>query len=187
MKHYPHHISDFNNATRHLSRVERGLYRELIELYYETEKPLPMEVIEVSRRIVSSELSTDVERMLNEFFVLTSQGWYHVRCEDEISKYRTKKPWYLLLSPSEKASFAAMRNASKVNSTPTWLTRLDKAEIAKIYAECATKTAQTGVKHEVDHIVPLRSKVVCGLHVAWNLQIITSIANRRKSNMFEVV
>ena len=89
MKHYPHHISDFNNATRHLSRLERGLYRDLIDLYYETEKPLPAEVGEVARRIVANELSTDVERMLNEFFIQTPQGWYHVRCDEEISKYQS--------------------------------------------------------------------------------------------------
>lgn len=88
MKHYPHHISDFNNATRHLTRVERSLYRDLIELYYETEQPLPVEVGEVARRIVANELSTDVERMLNEFFVQTPDGWYHVRCDDEITKYQ---------------------------------------------------------------------------------------------------
>lgn len=89
MKHYPHHISDFNNATRHLNRTERSLYRDLIELYYETEKPLPIEVVEVARRIVANELSTDVERMLNEFFIKTPQGWYHVRCDEEISKYKS--------------------------------------------------------------------------------------------------
>lgn len=88
MKHYPHHISDFNNATRHLTRVERSLYRDLIELYYETEQPLPSDVGQVCRRILANELSTDVERMLNEFFVHTPQGWYHVRCDEEISKYQ---------------------------------------------------------------------------------------------------
>ena len=89
MKHYPHHISDFNNATRHLTRVERGLYRDLLELYYETEKSLPIDVFAVCRLIVANELSTDVERMLNEFFIQTSQGWYHVRCDEEISKYQS--------------------------------------------------------------------------------------------------
>ena len=88
MKHYPHHISDFNNATRHLTRVERSLYRDLIELYYETEQPLPLDVSQVCRRIIANELSTDVERMLNEFFVETPDGWYHVRCDEEITKYQ---------------------------------------------------------------------------------------------------
>lgn len=88
MKHYPHHISDFNNATRHLTRVERSLYRDLIELYYETEKPLLLDVSALCRRIVANECLTDVERLLNEFFTETPIGWYHARCEEEISKYQ---------------------------------------------------------------------------------------------------
>ena len=40
MHYYSHNIGDFNNSTRHLTRVERSLYRDLIELYYDTEKPL---------------------------------------------------------------------------------------------------------------------------------------------------
>lgn len=88
MKHYPHHISDFNNATRHLTRVERSLYRDLLELYYETEKPLLLDVSALCRRILANECSTDVERLLNEFFTEIPMGWYHERCEEEISKYQ---------------------------------------------------------------------------------------------------
>ena len=64
------------------------MYRDLIDLYYETEKQLPIEVGEVARRIVANELSTDVERLLNEFFIQTPHGWYHVRCDEEITKYQ---------------------------------------------------------------------------------------------------
>ena len=88
MRYYQHHIGDFNNATRHLSRVERSIYRDLIELYYETEKQLPLDAQMLCRLIVANECSTDVERLLNEFFTKTPDGWYHSRCEDEISKYR---------------------------------------------------------------------------------------------------
>ena len=40
MHYYSHNIGDFNNSTRHLTRVERSLYRDLIELYYDSEQPL---------------------------------------------------------------------------------------------------------------------------------------------------
>ena len=43
-------------------------------------------------------------------------------------------------------------------------------------------TAETGVPHEVDHVVPLQAVDVCGLHVPWNLSVETAEANRRKQN-----
>jgi hypothetical protein len=58
----------------------------------------------------------------------------------------------------------------------------DRKEIKKIYQECAVITKNTGIRHEVDHIVPLNGKYVSGLHVHWNLQIIPATENRYKSN-----
>lgn len=65
---------------------------------------------------------------------------------------------------------------------PPWLTLEQKAEIASIYAKARTMTKLSGVKHVVDHIVPLRSEVVCGLHVPWNLQVLTHEENCAKGN-----
>lgn len=61
----------------------------------------------------------------------------------------------------------------------------DKQAIAKIYAEAAMLTAQTGVRHEVDHIIPLKHPLVCGLHVPENLRVVTRSENARKSNKYE--
>jgi len=43
-------------------------------------------------------------------------------------------------------------------------------------------TAETGIKHEVDHIIPIKGKNVSGLHVPWNLQILTKSKNAKKRN-----
>lgn len=190
MKYYQHHIGDFDKNTRHLSRIERSIYRDLIELYYDTERPLTLDRAVLCRKILarSNEEATAVEQTLNEFFTETPTGWYHGRCESEIERYHDAKKnhWAAKLTKSERAAIQSMRNASKANATPKWLTRKDRQEIAAVYALAATLTASTGMRHEVDHIIPLRSKLVCGLHVRGNIDVITAEKNRSKTNFFEV-
>jgi uncharacterized protein YdaU (DUF1376 family) len=90
MRHNPHHIADFDRATRHLNRIERSIYRDLLDLYYDTEQQINLDMQQVCRRIIArtNEESTAVEQVLNEFFTKTPTGWYHERCEAEIEAYR---------------------------------------------------------------------------------------------------
>jgi phosphate starvation-inducible protein PhoH len=67
-------------------------------------------------------------------------------------------------------------------ATPLWLTRKQKSEIRQIYQIAITMTQTTGEQYVVDHITPLRSDYVCGLHVPWNLRVITQEENLKKSN-----
>ena len=67
-------------------------------------------------------------------------------------------------------------------ATPEWLTRTQKAQIRHLYQIAITMSRTTGEQYVVDHIYPLRSEVVCGLHVPWNLRILTQADNLRKSN-----
>lgn len=120
MNYYPHHIGDFNSATRHLTRTERSIYRDLIELYYDREEPLPKDVARLCRLViaVTDEERTAVEQVLNEFFTETEQGFAHARCDQEIAKFHGMKE---AKSQAGKASAAKRaRNASKtVNERPT--------------------------------------------------------------------
>lgn len=61
--------------------------------------------------------------------------------------------------------------------TPHWITPEQRAEMLRIYRSCPHG-------HTVDHIVPLDGKMVCGLHVPWNLAHLERRANGRKSNKF---
>jgi hypothetical protein len=74
------------------------------------------------------------------------------------------------------------RRAAKLQRTPGWA---DKKEILKFYTESSRLTKETGIEYQVDHIVPLRGDSVCGLHVHYNLQIISKSENYKKSNIFE--
>lgn len=67
-------------------------------------------------------------------------------------------------------------------ATPPWLSRQQKAQIREMYKMAITMTKTTGEQYVVDHIVPLRSETVCGLHVPWNLRVITQEENLKKSN-----
>lgn len=65
--------------------------------------------------------------------------------------------------------------------TPCWA---DLKKIDEIYEQCRRVSELTGVAYHVDHVIPLRGKNVCGLHVHTNLQIITAEQNLKKGNSF---
>lgn len=73
---------------------------------------------------------------------------------------------------------SAMHHARKMKAIPMWLT---VGKVMEVYAEAAKRRAAGELCH-VDHIVPLKSNLVCGLHNEFNLRIIPSSENQRKSN-----
>lgn len=77
---------------------------------------------------------------------------------------------------------AKARRRKHRQSMPPWLTRKQKSEIRSMYQIAITMSKTTGELYVVDHIYPLRSEIVCGLHVPWNLRVITREENLRKSN-----
>jgi len=82
------------------------------------------------------------------------------------------------------AALAAKRRATKLNATPAWLTEEQLLEIKLLYLFVAERRKLTGLDLEVDHIVPLQGENVCGLHVPWNLQVLTASENASKGNRF---
>lgn len=70
-------------------------------------------------------------------------------------------------------------------ATPKWLTKFQKQQIALIYTVRDELTKLNGVQYHVDHKVPINGKIVCGLHVPWNLQVMEGAENINKSNKFD--
>ena len=66
-----------------------------------------------------------------------------------------------------------------LHATPRWA---DRKAIENFYDEAKRRTLATGVIHHVDHIYPLKGRTFRGLHVPWNLQILTEHENLTKSN-----
>lgn len=99
---------------------------------------------------------------------------YHASRETNIKRVRD----WQVANPGKHCEIQVRRYASIKSSVPVWA---DASEIEKIYRTAAAMR-KSGVDVHVDHIVPLRSKLVCGLHVPANLQIIDRIANLIKNN-----
>ena len=79
-------------------------------------------------------------------------------------------------------SYNSYRRALELQATPKWLTASHKLHIECKYSLAAMLSKHTAEQHHVDHIVPLNGKTVCGLHVPWNLQVLTAKENLSKSN-----
>lgn len=86
-------------------------------------------------------------------------------------------------NPGVVNAIAMKRWAAKLRAKPAWA---DFDAIEAVYVEAARLTRETGIRHEVDHIYPLQSDVVCGLHCEANLQILTKADNIRKHNRMPV-
>ncbi len=85
--------------------------------------------------------------------------------------------------PELRYAVDASRRAKKKHAMPQWA---DRAAIAAIYREAKKLMRETGIDWHVDHIVPLKHPLVCGLHVAHNLQLLPGAENVRKNNRFVV-
>jgi len=90
MYYYKFNISDWHLATSHLSLEEEIIYFKLINFYYDSEQPIPLETQSVCRRLRLNDFSHLVETVLHEFFIKSDDGWHHNRCDSELEKYHHK-------------------------------------------------------------------------------------------------
>lgn len=97
------------------------MYRDLIDLYMDTEQELMLDLVKLKRRVLanSNEESTAVEQVLNEFFTETPTGWFHSRCESEITAYRANTSQKAMAGKASAAAKALkMHQALNGASTP---------------------------------------------------------------------
>lgn len=95
MNHYPHHIGDFNTATRHLSRLERDVYRDMRDMYFDTEAGLDGSNFDLLARRLCCRTTEEVAALqfvLGEFFVLQEDGRYqNEECEQIIAQFQAQQ------------------------------------------------------------------------------------------------
>ena len=113
---------------------------------------------------------------IRAYGVKATAAWTERNPEYHNQHYKANKERYV--------AARARRRAAQESATPDWLTAIDKAMIQEMYDVSTARYTQTGVKHHVDHIVPINGKGVAGMHVPWNLQVITAQENLSKGWRF---
>lgn len=136
-------------------------------------------------------------RLINEGRLKEKKRQYYLENKEQISqKARTN---YLNNPDASKARSAQwkkknaerhnancmMRYTKKIQACPAWLTEDEKWMMEEAYHIAKIRSEMTGIKWHVDHIVPLCGKTVSGLHVPWNLQVISASENCSKRNTWK--
>jgi len=124
MYYYQHNIGDFDKKTRHLTRIERSIYLDMMHLYYTTEQQLPLDVAMICRKVLARDEAEKaaVIAVLDEFFAETPNGWFHGRCEEELAAYRKTKSQASAAGVASAAAKQARRQQA-VNGTSTAVQR----------------------------------------------------------------
>nr|WP_315249285.1 YdaU family protein [uncultured Duganella sp.] len=92
MNYYPFHIGDFRSGTVHMSRLARWIYRDMMDVYYDSEKPLTLDFEALCDQIgvESTDERAVVQKLLRFKFIQTEDGYRHDICDSVIAEYRVK-------------------------------------------------------------------------------------------------
>lgn len=115
------------------------------------------------------------------------KSWYEENRQSVLERRRRPEN-----RAKEREAFSAWQKANRAKRTEAQrvrvaqmgafpLTQGQRDAVREVYDEARRVTAETGIPHEVDHAVPLKGLGICGLHVPWNLRVITAVENRQKN------
>ena len=177
---YKFYLGDYITHTNHLSDAEDLAYRRLLDLYYISEKPIPIDTESVARKI---RLDLDItESVLEEFFDKGVDGYRNSRCDAEIAKYqhqvennrqlgkrggRPKKTESITeTKPKVIPNQIQIQNKKKISSVAPTTSRFDdfwaswptsKRKVAR--AECEKKWFKQNLDKVADTIIASVSKL----------------------------
>ncbi len=118
---------------------------------------------------------------------------YKRKAAERAKRWREKNPEWSRSNTKEwrqknkayVAAYVAERYALNKKAVAAWTDVDMQRKILELYETAAKLTQATNIQHQVDHIVPLRGKTVCGLHVWWNLRVVPASQNKNKSAKFD--
>lgn len=111
----------------------------------------------------------------NRETITTQMKEYRERNYQAIS---LKKEQWRKQNLDKRNAATARRKSTKLQATPSWINQDNIDDLYKL----AVILNSTGINLHVDHIVPLQSDIVCGLHCEANLQLLPASDNTSKGN-----
>lgn len=171
-----------NFAERYVSSADCicAMCKSERDLYNKQNKIRRAEYDKLYRQNNKEKLSAQnkIRRSDKKELISQQQKEYKQRNKEHLSAYM--RQWQQNRKPII-AAYEAKRKSTKLKSTPSWF---EKDLVDQLYKECREISKESGIEHNVDHIVPLVSDIVCGLHCMANLRIIPAKINQQKGNRF---
>ena len=119
MHYFQHNIADYRKDTMHLTLLEHGCYRQLLDQYYLNEEPLPLDLTRLFRLINArtDDEQIAIKNIIADFFTETESGFIHSRCDLEIQYFHAR------LDTAIKAGKASAEKRAKANERSTSVQR----------------------------------------------------------------
>jgi hypothetical protein len=164
-------------------RITRPLHREQERAYGRAHRAANLEQMRARGRAyhaanrskvrakdkLSRAKNKDQRRATSQKWVDANRDWVNERARN----WRAAHPGY--------QTPYIVRQKTRQQAIPAWA---NQQAMKAFYQEAVRLTRETGIRHEVDHIYPLRGKTVSGLHCEANLRVVPGSVNRRKSNKY---
>ena len=137
-----------------------------------------IESVRAARKLWFSKLSDEAKEAYNA----KARIRYHQKKQWNTDRKKAYKSQHKHLTNAN----ASKRRAALLQRIPIWQTEFDELKIKCIYSVAAMLTKVNNEPWTVDHIIPLQGKIVSGLHVPSNLQLMRARENEAKRNKYEI-